>query len=150
MALVFCLALAQPLQAQDLTGLALSGNSRDIPGFNLNGAPGLIEMPSAAMAPDATLSGSLSRIGGITRSTITFQITPRLSGSFRYAALDGLTRLGGNPCPALTVRPITTAASICATRSCAKGAIVRPSPSACRISPAPRFTGPNISWPAKA
>jgi hypothetical protein len=100
-ALVFCLALAQPLQAQDLTGLALSGDSRDIPGFNLNGAPGLIEMPSAAMAPDATLSGSLSRIGGITRSTITFQITPRLSGSFRYAALDGLTRLGGQPLPGL-------------------------------------------------
>ena len=99
--LAFCVTLAQPLQAQDLTDLPFSTDARDIPGFNLNGAPGLIEMPRAAMAPDATLSGSLSRIGGITRGTITFQITPRLSGSFRYAALDGLTRLGGQPLPGL-------------------------------------------------
>ncbi|HSG54362.1 MAG TPA: YjbH domain-containing protein [Paracoccaceae bacterium] len=100
-----CLALfalcAQPLLAQDNAAPALFPDHGDMPGFNMNGAPGIVEMPSAMMAPDATLSGSLSRIGGITRGTVTFQITPRLSGSFRYAALDGLTRLRGQTVPGL-------------------------------------------------
>ncbi|WP_323779700.1 YjbH domain-containing protein [Thalassovita sp.] len=60
------------------------------PSYNLYGTVGLIDMPSADMAPDATLSTTLSLFGDTTRSTLTFQILPRLSGSFRYSGIAGL------------------------------------------------------------
>ncbi len=56
--------------------------------YNNFGAPGLIEMPDARSAADADLAFSLSHFAGQTRNTLTFQVTPRLSASFRYAALD--------------------------------------------------------------
>ncbi|MGR3643973.1 MAG: YjbH domain-containing protein, partial [Sagittula sp.] len=37
--------------------------------------------------PDATLSATYGGFGNYTRSTLSFQITPRLSGSFRYSEL---------------------------------------------------------------
>lgn len=52
--------------------------------LNLNGATGLIDMPSGDAQDDATFSFSTSIIGPVTRATISFQITPRLSGSFRF------------------------------------------------------------------
>ena len=52
------------------------------------GTPGLIEMPSAQSAPDAELSTSVSYFNGTQRTTLSFQITPRLSGSFRYSILE--------------------------------------------------------------
>ncbi len=86
-----------PAQAQDTAGWF--GAPADIPTFALGGSPGILDMPSAEMAPDATLSSTLSYFGGTTRGTVTFQITPRLSGSFRYLAVDGLTELGGVDIP---------------------------------------------------
>ncbi len=64
--------------------------AQDIPSFNTYGGPGLIDMPTAHMPPDATLSTSFSYSGGTTRSALSFQILPRLSGTFRYSAIDGL------------------------------------------------------------
>lgn len=95
---------AHDLAAQDLAPVPLPPVENTIAVFNMNGAPGIVDMPSALMAPDATLSGTLSHVEGIKRGTITFQITPRLSGSFRYSALDGLDRLGGRPIPGLNGR----------------------------------------------
>ncbi|MDX1782488.1 MAG: YjbH domain-containing protein, partial [Thalassovita sp.] len=60
------------------------------PGFNLYGNVGLIDMPTADMAPDATLSTTFAHFAGTTRNTLTFQVLPRLSGSFRYTSIDGL------------------------------------------------------------
>lgn len=54
------------------------------PTLNLYGATGLIDMPSGEMQPDGMISGSTSRFGPISRTTLTFQIAPRLSGSFRF------------------------------------------------------------------
>jgi len=55
---------------------------------NMYGAPGgLIDMPSAEMAPDGEFSSTVSHFGGTTKSTLTFQILPRLTGTFRYSAL---------------------------------------------------------------
>ena len=51
-------------------------------------------MPTAESAPDATLSVTTSGFGDTTRTTLTFQITPRLSGSFRYSALRNLPITG--------------------------------------------------------
>lgn len=58
---------------------------------NSYGAPGgLIDMPTAEMAPDAHLSTTISHSDGFTKTTASFQILPRLSGSFRYSAVEDL------------------------------------------------------------
>ncbi|AJE48776.1 YjbH domain-containing protein [Celeribacter indicus] len=56
--------------------------------YNLFGAPGLIDMPSAEMAAEGDLSATVSHFGGTTRTTLSFQILPRLAGSFRYSHID--------------------------------------------------------------
>ncbi|WP_439156180.1 YjbH domain-containing protein [Yoonia sp.] len=63
--------------------------------YNTYGAPGLIDMPAASSAPDAELAFSVSRFAGQTRSTLTFQASPRLSVSVRYAKLDRVLGQGG-------------------------------------------------------
>ncbi len=61
---------------------------------NSFGVPsGLIDMPTAEMAPDGQLSINVSHFSGYTRNTATFQLTPWLSGSFRYIGIDDLTPL---------------------------------------------------------
>ncbi|MDO9639267.1 MAG: YjbH domain-containing protein [Pseudotabrizicola sp.] len=57
------------------------------PSLNLYGATGLIDMPSAAVQPDGTLSASTAHFGPVSRTTLSFQITPRLSGSFRFLGI---------------------------------------------------------------
>lgn len=52
--------------------------------LNLNGATGLIDMPSGDAQKDATFSFSTTLIGPITRATLSFQFSERLSGSFRF------------------------------------------------------------------
>lgn len=54
------------------------------------GTPGLIDMPVAEALPDGQLSVTIAHMPNITRNTVAFQITPRLTGSFRYS-------LHGNP-----------------------------------------------------
>ncbi len=57
------------------------------PSLNLNGVTGLIDMPSGEMQPDGYLSLDHGQFGPISRNALTFQITPRLSGSFRYVGI---------------------------------------------------------------
>lgn len=56
--------------------------------YTLYGTPGLIEMPSAVSDQDGEIATTLSYFGGIQRSNFTFQITPRLSGTFRYVGIQ--------------------------------------------------------------
>ena len=59
---------------------------------NTYGTPGgLIDMPTAEMAPDGQLNSTIAYFDGSSKTTLTFQLTPRLSGSFRYAGTDNLT-----------------------------------------------------------
>ena len=58
------------------------------------GTPGLIDMPTAQSAPDAELSMSVFYFAGNLRTTLSFQITPRLSGSFRYSSIERLGARG--------------------------------------------------------
>jgi hypothetical protein len=53
--------------------------------YTLYGTPGLIEMPSALSAPDAEFAITQGLFDGTSRTNLTFQITPRFSGTFRYA-----------------------------------------------------------------
>ncbi|PQO24263.1 YjbH domain-containing protein [Rhodobacteraceae bacterium WD3A24] len=57
-------------------------------GFTLFGTPGLVDMPSALSRPDGEIASTLAYFPGTTRGTLTFQITPRLSGSFRYSRIE--------------------------------------------------------------
>lgn len=59
------------------------------------GTPGLIDMPSAESAPDAELSTTVAYFAGSTRTTLSFQITPRLSGSFRYTGIRNWVAVTG-------------------------------------------------------
>ncbi|MFC2966995.1 YjbH domain-containing protein [Acidimangrovimonas pyrenivorans] len=67
------------------------------PSLNLYGASGLIDMPSAEQQPDGTLGMTVSHFAGITRTTMSFQIAPRLSGSFRYTSIANWNPGGGLP-----------------------------------------------------
>lgn len=62
-------------------------SSEQGPSLNLYGSTGLIDMPSAESQPDGTLSTSTTHFGPISRTTLTFQIAPRLSGSFRFLGI---------------------------------------------------------------
>ncbi|MFE3835861.1 YjbH domain-containing protein [Pseudogemmobacter sonorensis] len=54
-----------------------------LPTPGLWGNSGLIDMPSGEAMPDGTFSFSGAAFGPVARSTLTFQITPWMSGSFR-------------------------------------------------------------------
>ena len=53
----------------------------------LFGTPGLIEMPTARSAPDGEISATLSYWRLQQKGSFTFQLTPRLSGTFRYSGI---------------------------------------------------------------
>lgn len=65
--------------------------------LNFYGVTGLVDMPSAEMQPDGELSANIGWFGPTLRNTLTFQITPRLQGSFRYSGVDGLAIGGFGP-----------------------------------------------------
>ncbi len=56
--------------------------------YGLYGQPGVIDMPNAQVAPDAQLVTTYAVVGSQHRRTLSFQITPRLNGSFRYTTLN--------------------------------------------------------------
>ncbi len=58
------------------------------PSYSLYGTPGLVDMPSGFAAPDADLATTIAGFRGDLRTTLTFQIAPRIAGSYRYAGLD--------------------------------------------------------------
>jgi hypothetical protein len=48
-------------------------------------------MPTAEVAPDGQLAVTHTRFGPVNRTTLSFQLAPRLSGGFRYSGTDNLT-----------------------------------------------------------
>jgi len=68
------------------------------PTLNFYGVPGLIDMPGGHSLPDGVLALNVAQIGpSIGRRGLTFQITPRLQGSFRYSGSKGLLVGGFRP-----------------------------------------------------
>ena len=57
------------------------------PSLNFSGQVGLIDMPSGEQLPDGYLTFNHSQFGPIVRNALRFQITPRLSGTFRYIGI---------------------------------------------------------------
>lgn len=69
--------------------MSMSANAEDMPfGYSFYGMPGLIDMPSANVAPDAEIIASFGAFEQQQRLTFAFQITPQLTGAFRYARID--------------------------------------------------------------
>lgn len=66
---------------------------QDIGTLNLSGSTGLIDMPSAESQPDGMFSVSSAHFGPFSRNTMSFQVAPRLSASFRYVAVRGWNRV---------------------------------------------------------
>lgn len=75
------------LAAALCAGAGVPANADLVPSVNLNGVTGLIDMPSGEAQPDGYLGLNRGQLGPIGRNTLSFQITPRLSGSFRYVAI---------------------------------------------------------------
>ena len=75
-----------------LVGLALlaaatMSQAETRPSINLSGQVGLIDMPSGEQMPDGFLTLSHSQFGPVFRNSLRFQISPRLSGVFRYVGI---------------------------------------------------------------
>ncbi|WP_395004154.1 YjbH domain-containing protein [Cypionkella sp.] len=77
---VLCMALGAMVAHPSLAETPLS--------LSMYGVTGLIDMPSADQQSDGTLSIARSQFGPTGRTTLSFQITPRLSGSFRYSSIE--------------------------------------------------------------
>ncbi len=66
------------------------------PALNLYGNSGLIDMPSAEPQPDAQVTGTISGSKSDRKVTLAFQLTRRLSASFRYSELNDWTIAGAD------------------------------------------------------
>lgn len=60
------------------------------------GTPGLLDMPTAQSAEDAEMAVSVNAMPNSLRTALTFQITPRLSGTFRYSDIQKYFPGGAN------------------------------------------------------
>lgn len=87
------LACATSVSAQS-AGVEQIFNVPDRPSLNFYGSPGLIDMPTADALPDGQFAIGVSNFGGSTRTTLTFQATPRISASFRYVGIKDLNIAG--------------------------------------------------------
>lgn len=67
----------------------------ETPSLSTYGSPGLVEVPTAQSLDDGNLGVTVAITDQAIRSTTTFQILPRLSGSFRYSSIDDWFDDGG-------------------------------------------------------
>nr|WP_169618107.1 YjbH domain-containing protein [Ruegeria sp. PR1b] len=82
---------AQPLLAQEAvpSGPAPRGFAwPQTPSLNFYGAPGLVDMPSAEMLPDAQFAPSFSYFAGQGRLNLQVQALPWLGVAFRYTGIQ--------------------------------------------------------------
>lgn len=72
---VTALGVASPTQSQTL---------------NSYGMPGAIDTPTAAPPPEGEFAATISHSDYGTRTTLIFQVMPRVTGALRYSSIDGL------------------------------------------------------------
>ena len=68
----------------------MAAQTQTRPTLSFYGTPGLIDMPTASTMRDGDISLSTGYSRKTFRSVANFQITPRLSGVFRYNILEDL------------------------------------------------------------
>lgn len=76
---------------------ALPGQAEMRPTLSFSGVTGLIDMPTGESQSDGVLSITTAHFGPVSRTTLSFQITPRLSGSFRYMGIRNWDDVIANP-----------------------------------------------------
>ncbi|MDP3340201.1 YjbH domain-containing protein [Frigidibacter sp.] len=67
---------------------ATAAAAQDRPTYSLYGSTGLIDMPTGEMPADGEFALTTNTYSGVLRTALTFQIAPRLSGTFRYSVID--------------------------------------------------------------
>ena len=67
--------------------IALCSAASAEPPISTYGTPGLIDMPVATPLEDGLLVPTLSYGGGTLKNTLSFQIAPRVTGTFRYSSI---------------------------------------------------------------
>lgn len=93
--LLAAMATADPAMAQEREPGDMPPFAAPVPpSLNFQGSPGLMDMPSAEMLPDGQFTTGISYFGGNGRIGLTFQGTPWLSASFRYAGIRKLNLYG--------------------------------------------------------
>ena len=73
-----------------LSTLSAPAYAAPAPTYDTYGEIGLLDMPSAHMAPDGELTFSMGDVGNSQRYALTFQALPWLSASFRYSHVVGI------------------------------------------------------------
>lgn len=86
--------LKSTINAAALAGTALTPVLLNAEQLSFYGTPGLIEMPAAQTLGDGTLAFTTAMAGATVRNTLTFQMTPRVFGTFRYSILDDFDGVG--------------------------------------------------------
>ena len=70
-----------------IASLPFAASAETNQSLNAYGVPGLIDTPTAHSLRDADLATTFAVTGDTLRATLTFQIAPRLMGSFRYSSI---------------------------------------------------------------
>jgi hypothetical protein len=78
---MFCLAAFGGI------GAASAVLAQEATSLNSFGLPGMIDMPTAESLPDGNLATTIALTQDQARVTLSFQITPRLTGAFRYSRI---------------------------------------------------------------
>jgi hypothetical protein len=85
---VLCgVAFAGAAQAQNLLNPPAGSIVTSAPTLNFYGLPGVIDMPGAEAMPDGQIAIGVSNFGGQTRTSFSFQFSPRISATFRYIGI---------------------------------------------------------------
>ncbi|MGA0539852.1 YjbH domain-containing protein [Neotabrizicola sp. VNH66] len=71
------------MAAMALGATTLAAGAEMRPTLTFSGVPGLVDMPSGEAMPDGAVTISVAGFGPISRTTLSFQIAPWISGSFR-------------------------------------------------------------------
>lgn len=89
----------RPFALSSVLALVAAGaaQGQNGPSLNFYGATGLIDMPSAEAQPDAYLTTSSTHFGPVSRTTLSFQVTPRLSASFRFLGVRDWNKVVPSP-----------------------------------------------------
>ena len=86
-AALICTAFGTTVSAQAIVGQKPTVVT-SAPTLNFYGVPGLVDIPSGEALPNGQLTLGVSHFGGQTRSSVTFQFSPRISGTFRYIGIQ--------------------------------------------------------------
>ena len=81
-------AVVSSVSALALSVASQSAAQEALPTYSIFGTPGLLEMPTAQTPDEGTFSTTVSYREGLFQTALGFQLTERLSGTFRYALVD--------------------------------------------------------------